>query len=136
MTLAQLADHFRAVAAKAAVAPEVAAERTAPVLLAESVGILGTHALRDLLPQTQKERERLGYPPNDPLVREGDYRDTIEGGAVGSLAFAGTASPIGAFLEFGTAKMAPFSNFALAKDAALPLAVAIATEVAREVMEG
>jgi hypothetical protein len=136
VTFKELANHFRVVAAKVAVAPEVAAALTAPILLAEAKGILGTHVLRDLMQSTQDERASKGYAPNEPLVREGEYRDTIVGGAEGPVAFAGTNDPRGKWFEWGTVHAQPFSAFALARDAALPQALAIAAEVARDAMKG
>jgi hypothetical protein len=34
--------------------------------------------LRPLMPSTQEQRSRSGYPPNQPLLREGDLRDSYE----------------------------------------------------------
>lgn len=56
----------------------------------------------ELAESTQAERERLGYTPNDPLLRRGDLRDSIER-QVGNLeAVIGSKSEIAAYQEFGT----------------------------------
>jgi hypothetical protein len=135
MTLKQLAARLEAMAAKAAVAPEVAAARLAPVMIATAKEVIGTHVLRDLMESTQAERVRLGFTPNDPLKRTGSFQDTIEGGALGPVAFAGTNDPRGEWFEFGTVHAAPFSLFSLSEGSVLPAAVAIGEAVSAEVME-
>jgi hypothetical protein len=139
MTLKQLAARMEAMAAKAAVAPEVAAARLAPVMIATAKEVIGTHVLRDLMESTQDERERLGFTPNDPLKRTGSFQDSIEGGAVGTTAFAGTNDPRGEWFEFGTPKvkpkMQPFSNFAITLGIVEPEALAIGKAVSAEVLE-
>jgi hypothetical protein len=125
MTLKQLAARMEAMAAKAAVAPEVAAARLAPVMIATAKEVIGTHVLRDLMESTQAERVRLGFTPNDPLKRTGSFQDTI----------AGTNDPRGEWFEFGTVHAAPFSLFSLSEGSVLPAAVAIGEAVSAEVME-
>lgn len=63
--------------------------------------------LKSLAPSTQAERVRLGYTPNDPLVRSGGLRDSIEEGSEGMLAGAGSADPVLVFQEFGTGTIPP-----------------------------
>lgn len=59
----------------------------------------------ELAESTQAERERLGYTPNDPLLRTGDLRDSIKR-EVGNLeAVIGSESDIAAYQEFGTDKI-------------------------------
>ncbi len=134
LTLEQLTKKMRVMTAKAVIAPEIAAARLAPVMVATAKEIIGTHLLRDLMPSTQAERSRLGYPPNDPLLRTGEFRDTIEGDSLGPVATVGTNDPRGAWFENGTVHMRPFSNFALTLDAVLPEALAIAEEEAAQVI--
>lgn len=58
-----------------------------------------------LAESTQQERERLGYTPDDPLLRRGDLRDTIQR-EVGNLeAVIGSKSEIAEYQEFGTDKI-------------------------------
>lgn len=56
---------------------------------------------------TQSGRTRLGYTPNDPLLRSGELRDSIESEVVGLAAIVGTKSEIGFWQEMGTSKMPP-----------------------------
>ncbi len=51
---------------------------------------------------TQRERERHGYTPNDPLYRTGDLRDSIKKAIYGSFAVVGSDSMIAVYQELGT----------------------------------
>jgi len=54
--------------------------------------IFGDNAkLASLAPSTQEERSRQGFTPNDPLVRTGELRDSLEVEA--GLMMAGVGSP-------------------------------------------
>lgn len=58
-----------------------------------------------LAESTQQDRERQGYPADEPLLRRGDLRDSIER-EVGNLeAVIGSKSDIAAYQEFGTDKI-------------------------------
>jgi hypothetical protein len=60
-----------------------------------------------LAESTQEERSRLGYSPNDPLLRDGTLRDSI-GHEVAELeAVIGSTSDIMFYQEFGTARIPP-----------------------------
>lgn len=56
---------------------------------------------------TQDERERLGFTPNDPLLRTGELKDSIGHKVEALEAVIGSTSEIMPFHEFGTAKMPP-----------------------------
>lgn len=61
----------------------------------------------ELAESTQQERERLGFTPNDPLLRTGDLRDSI-GHRVGDFeAEIGSDNEIMVFQEFGTERIPP-----------------------------
>lgn len=61
----------------------------------------------ELAESTQVERERLGFAPNDPLLRTGHLRDSI-GHRVGDLeAEIGSDSDIMVYQEFGTERIPP-----------------------------
>ena len=61
----------------------------------------------ELAQSTQDERERLGYPADEPLLRDGSTRDSI-GHAVGDLELVvGSDSDIMVYHELGTANMPP-----------------------------
>ena len=67
----------------------------------------GFPAWAELADSTKDERSRLGYPEDEPLLREGDLRDSI-GHAVDEVALeggVGSADPKMVFHEFGTSKM-------------------------------
>jgi HK97 gp10 family phage protein len=56
----------------------------------------------ELADSTQEERQRLGYTPNDPLLRSGELRDSIEHEVSTLEAVIGSRSDIAAYQEFGT----------------------------------
>ncbi len=64
-----------------------------------------------LADSTVREKERLGYTgrlsADDPLLRTGEMRDSIEHRTGDMEAFIGTDSPIAPYHEFGTDKMPP-----------------------------
>lgn len=66
-------------------------------------------AWRQLAESTQAERERLGYPPNEPLLREGDLRDSIERTVHGSSAEVGSNDDVMVYQELGTKTILPRS---------------------------
>lgn len=61
----------------------------------------------ELAESTQEERARLGYPANEPLLREGDLRNSIQREVVGDEAVIGSKSDIAAYQEFGTSRIPP-----------------------------
>ena len=127
--LGGLIERLQAAAAAVGAVPEEAAALTAPLLKLNVQDIMGTSALLDLAPSTQAERVRLGYTPNDPLVRRGDLRDSIESAAVGPVAVAGTNNPIAEYQEFGTSTIPPRPAFAMGLQETTFEAVEIAHEL-------
>lgn len=83
-----------------------AIEATAKAEIGKYQGEVGPFpAWSALAESTQVERERLGFTPNDPLLRRGDLRDSIQR-EVGNLeAVIGSKSEIAAYQEFGTEKI-------------------------------
>ena len=61
----------------------------------------------DLAQSTQEERERLGYPADEPLLRTGDLRDSISHEVHNLDATIGSTSEIAEYHEFGTSRMPP-----------------------------
>lgn len=61
----------------------------------------------ELAESTQEERERLGFTPNDPLLRRGDLRDSFKHQTGDQQAVIGSTSPIMAYQEFGTDRIPP-----------------------------
>lgn len=60
-----------------------------------------------LAQSTQEERARLGYPPNEPLLREGDLRASIEHTVAWDAGYVGSNSKIAVYQELGTSKIPP-----------------------------
>lgn len=61
----------------------------------------------DLMPDTVTEKEKLGYaPPDNPLLRTGELRDSIGHQVEGLEAVIGSTSQLMVYHEFGTSRMA------------------------------
>lgn len=60
-----------------------------------------------LADSTVAQRERLGFTPNDPLLRTGELRGSIERQVHNLEAVIGSKSDIAAYQEFGTDKIPP-----------------------------
>ena len=61
----------------------------------------------ELADSTQEEREHLGFTPNDPLLRTGELRDSIEHEVDELEAVVGSTSEIMPYQELGTSKIPP-----------------------------
>ncbi len=70
---------------------------------------IGTYQFKwpPLAPSTQADRTRQGYAADEPLLRRGDFKDSIERTVKGEEGFVGTNDPRGRWFEFGTKKMPP-----------------------------
>lgn len=60
-----------------------------------------------LAESTKADRVRLGYTEDNPLLRSGKLRDSIESEIVGLAAIVGTKSEIGLWQEVGTDRIPP-----------------------------
>lgn len=60
-----------------------------------------------LAESTKVDRFRQGYTEDDPLLRSGELRDSIESEVVGLAAIVGTKSQIGFWQEVGTENIPP-----------------------------
>lgn len=60
-----------------------------------------------LAASTKADRVRQGYTEDDPLLRSGELRDSIESELVGLAAIVGTKSQIGLWQEVGTDRIPP-----------------------------
>jgi phage gpG-like protein len=103
---ADLLIHHNAHAALERVATKV--ERTAKAEFGEYQPAVGPFpAWAELAESTKEDRERKGFPADEPLLRTGEVRDSI-GHEVADLdAVIGSDSDILVYHEFGTAKMSP-----------------------------
>ncbi|WHQ73418.1 hypothetical protein [Pantoea sp. Lij88] len=60
-----------------------------------------------LAESTKADRVRQGYSEDEPLLRSGELRDSIESEVVGLAAIVGTKSQIGFWQEVGTDSIPP-----------------------------
>lgn len=67
----------------------------------------GFPAWANLAPSTVEQRLRLGFTPDDPLLRTGGRRDSIEVEQSGSTAVVGSADPVMLYQEQGTNRIPP-----------------------------
>lgn len=56
---------------------------------------------------TKADRVRQGYSEDEPLLRSGELRDSIQSEVVGLAAIVGTKSEIGLWQEVGTSHIPP-----------------------------
>src|SRR3984957_11185620 len=63
----------------------------------------------DLADSTQRERERLGFTPDDPGLRTGAMRDSIEHNVSDAEAHVGSNDDNLVYFELGTSKQPPRS---------------------------
>lgn len=81
-------------------------EKTAKKEIGTYQGAVGSFpAWAQLAESTEREKVRLGYNTNEPLLRTGDLRDSIEHEVKGLEAVIGSKSQIMVYHEFGTVKM-------------------------------
>ena len=89
----------------------MAVDHAAKLIEEEAKRVLGSYdyGWEQLAPSTQAERQRLGFTPNDPLLRTGDLKNSIEKteaqreGPMAVVAYVGSNSPYAAAQELGTA---------------------------------
>lgn len=134
-SLADLADHLDATAFKVGVAPFETAKITAPVL-AQSVKDVFGHdpPLATLAESTQIERANLGYSPNEPLVRTGETRESVESIAVFNLAATGSTDPLARCAEDGSPNRPPRPVFLIGGRLALPVVYRIFRAIVGEAL--
>lgn len=99
--------------------PEVlgmATKGSAGILYRNAYGTFGNSSkLEDLAPSTQDERERLGFTPNDPLLRNGELlRASLEEHHDIMFAAIGSAEPVMLYHEFGNGHFPPRPVFKIA----------------------
>ena len=61
----------------------------------------------ELAQATKDERVRLGFTPNDPLLRTGELRDSIGRQVEGLEAVIGSTSDVMVYQELGTSRIPP-----------------------------
>lgn len=98
-----------------------AIEKACQIVEDEAKDVIGTYRYGwpQLATATQRDRVRLGFPANEPLLRTGDMRDSIshyvETGLTGAhgvtedAGYVGSPSKIALAQELGTARIPPRS---------------------------
>jgi phage gpG-like protein len=86
-------------------------EKACELLEKSAKHAIGTYEFgwRQLEKETQDERERLGYERNEPLLRTGELRDSIEHTVGQGEAWVGSNSMIAVYQELGTRTIPPRS---------------------------
>jgi hypothetical protein len=110
-----LASHLAAIQLGEAIALHKGLELAAKRIEATAKNKIGEYqdgvgpfvAWADLADSTEKEKERLGYPLDAPLLRNGDLRESI-GHEVGPLeAIVGSTEDVMVYQEMGTEHIPP-----------------------------
>ena len=108
--------HAATMQADVELAKEAAIEKACQMVQKEAKHVIGTYdyGWPQLAELTQEDRVRKGFAANEPLLRTGSLRESIEysaphheGNAV--VGFVGTNHPIAPYQEFGTSKIPPRS---------------------------
>jgi len=60
---------------------------------------------QQLAAETQAERTRLGYTPNDPLLRDGTLARSIQITIEGNTGYVGSDDPVAVYQELGTPRI-------------------------------
>jgi hypothetical protein len=88
-------------------------EKACKKVKGEAQRVIGTYdyGWPQLAESTQEERKRLGFPPNEPLLRTGEMRDSIEYTVdrVELEGYVGSNDPIAVHQELGTSRIPPRS---------------------------
>ncbi len=119
LTLMEAVAHFGSLAQHVHHAEAEALEKAARVVEAEAKSEIGTYqpaagpfaAWQELADSTKADRAAKGYTANDPLLRVGTLRDSIEhkiqmGGLEdGGVAHIGSDSDIALYQEMGTSRI-------------------------------
>ena len=113
--LGEFAVHMLTAASDARLAEEAILEKACVMVEKEAKSAIGTYRYDwpQLAESTQQDRARHGFPPNEPLLRTGELRDSI--GHYVAMAedppagYVGTNDPIAKFQELGTRAIPPRS---------------------------
>lgn len=86
-----------------------ALEHAARIVEKEAKDVLGTYRYGwpQLAPSTQEDRERQGFPANEPLLRTGEMRDSIEHSSDQHEARIGSNNDVAVYQELGTRSIPP-----------------------------
>jgi len=104
MELGAFAAHLAALTVEIEAAKAEVMESACKVVETEAKRVIGTYdyGWPQLADSTQADRERQGFSPNDPLLRTGEMRDSIEHTVVAGDGFIGSNDPKAKWQELGT----------------------------------
>ncbi len=114
-SIAQFAEHLLLASAKEVLALHAGLEKCAQLIENTAKAEIGTYQQAtgpfqdwaELADATKEDRMQQGYTENDPLLRSGELRDSIQHETGGLEAVIGSTSPIMAYQEFGTGTIPP-----------------------------
>lgn len=111
-----------------------ALERAAVIVEGEAKRVIGTYEYGwpQLADSTQKDRVAKGFSANDPLLRSGGLRDSVEHTTTDDRAYVGSDSQIAEWQELGTSKI-PARSFLMS--AAIHKEAEVRELLGREVMK-
>jgi hypothetical protein len=109
--------HLGVMGAEMAIAEHEALERAAQIVEKEAKASVGEYqgqagpfvAWAELAPATKFDRAGKGFPENEPELRTGEMRDSIEHTIIGREAHIGSNSDVLYWQEVGTKNMPPRS---------------------------
>ncbi len=114
-SVADFALHLAAAEVAVHVAAHHALDRAAAIIEADAKHQIGEYqdaagpfnAWPQLAESTQAERARLGFAPDEPLLRTGELRDSISREVRADEAAVGSTSDIMVYQELGTSRIPP-----------------------------
>ena len=113
MNLLQAAGLFSAMAVGHSIAKHHALEKACEVVEKEAKEVIGTYQYNwpQLAESTQEKRVKEGFSANDPLLRTGEMRDSIEHNVHGDTGYVGSNNDKAVFQELGTSRGIPPRSF-------------------------
>ncbi len=116
-TILGFVEHLVIIQTEIVVAEHEGLDRAAEIIQAEAKDSLGEYqqdappfaGWAELADSTKQDRVRQGYPEDEPELRTGEMRDSIERTVEGREAEVGSDSEVLEFQELGTSKMPPRS---------------------------
>jgi hypothetical protein len=111
--LASFAAHLMAVAVESEVLKHELLDEACKLVENEAKRVIGTYEYGwpQLAESTQADRERHGFAPNEPLLRTGGMRESIEHTVHGTDGFVGSNDPKAKWQELGTSRGIPPRSF-------------------------
>ena len=113
MNLIEAAAKFAAMAALYEAGVQDALEDGCKIVEKEAKRVIGTYdyGWPQLAQSTQEDRVRSGFSANEPLLRTGEMRDTVEHTVQGHSGFVGSNDDKAVWQELGTSRGIPPRSF-------------------------